>query len=158
MGELWGLGVHPTRQLFVTASDDKSVKVWDMKSKKMVASKTLKLQARSSAFSHDGNLIAVGYINGSFGVLKADSPSLDEVYTDKPRKEAIQDIKFSPNGKYLAVASHDNFVDIYDTEKWARVGKCSGSSSYITHVDWAEDSELLMTNSGAYEQLFFRYE
>ena len=33
------------------------------------------------------------------------------------RKEVLHEMKFSPDGSYLAVASNDNFVDIYSTSQ-----------------------------------------
>ena len=32
-GELWGLAVHPSTNLFVTASDDKTVRTWSVDTK-----------------------------------------------------------------------------------------------------------------------------
>jgi len=32
-GELWGLAVHPSSNLFVTASDDKTVRTWSLDTK-----------------------------------------------------------------------------------------------------------------------------
>ena len=32
-GELWGLTVHPSANLFVTASDDKTVRTWSLDTK-----------------------------------------------------------------------------------------------------------------------------
>ena len=32
-GEIWGLACHPDRDVFVTASDDQTVRLWDVASK-----------------------------------------------------------------------------------------------------------------------------
>ena len=32
-GELWGLSCHPSKDIFVTSSDDKTVRTWDLKTK-----------------------------------------------------------------------------------------------------------------------------
>ncbi|ESO87658.1 hypothetical protein LOTGIDRAFT_166239 [Lottia gigantea] len=154
-GELWALAVHPRKPIFATASDDQTLRLWNMTNSELLSKTTLENKIRSCSFDFDGNQIAVGFTDGSFMVLR--SRDLSEVIHMKDRKEVIHEMKFSPCGKFLAVASNDNFVDIYSVDqRFKRVGTCSGSSSFITHIDWSEDSKYLQTNSGASERLFFK--
>ncbi|XP_046338524.1 echinoderm microtubule-associated protein-like 6 isoform X1 [Haliotis rufescens] len=154
-GEVWGLAVHPSQEVYATASDDKTLRLWELGAEnKMINYKELKQPARCVTFSPDGKAIAIGHRDGSFVVVNAES--MDDIVSHHHRKEEISDIRFSPGaGKYLAVASHDNFVDIYNVLSTKRVGTCKGASSYITHIDWDNSGKVLMVNSGAKEQLFF---
>lgn len=109
---------------------------------------------------------------------------MTEVVHIKDRKEVIHEMKFSPDGAYLAVGSNDGLVDIYavaqrykkvvlegqqevregsDVRSEAnsvsdclQVGECTQSSSFITHLDWTLDSKILQTNDGAGDRFFYR--
>jgi WD40 repeat protein len=72
-------------------------------------------------------------------------------------------VRFSPDESKLAVASHDNLIDIYrpasgQAGDWCSgpvlAGTCRGHSSFITHIDWSADSAVLQSNSGDYELLY----
>jgi microtubule-associated protein-like 1/2 len=78
----------------------------------------------------------------------------------EPGNEQIECIKYSPNGSYLACGSRDNSIYVYSVSengtKYSRVGKCTGHSSFIKHIDWSVDSEYIMSNSGDYEVLVWQ--
>eukprot|EP01147_Barroeca_monosierra_P006723 gene6723-357_t len=156
-GELWGLCVHPTKQIVATVSDDKTLRVWNLDKREQISLLPLHEASRSVAFNPTATILAIGFRNGVVHVCEY---PLQKSYNPKHklqhRSQNISDIKFSPNGELCAVASHDNFVDIYNTNSFKRTGVCKGPSSYITHVDWNLSGELLMTNSGARELLYFR--
>uniref|UniRef100_A0A3B3D8S8 Uncharacterized protein n=1 Tax=Oryzias melastigma TaxID=30732 RepID=A0A3B3D8S8_ORYME len=150
-GEVWGLAAHPLLPVCATVSDDKTLRIWELSSNhRMVAVRKLKKGGRCCAFSPDGKALAVGLNDGSFLVVNADT--LEDMVTFHHRRDLISDIRFSQDvGKYLAVASHDSFVDIYNVLTSKRVGVCKAAGSYITHIDW----DLLLVNTGAKELLFF---
>ncbi|XP_024133382.1 echinoderm microtubule-associated protein-like 2 isoform X3 [Oryzias melastigma] len=155
--ELWGLDAHPSMEQFVTCAQDKLVQLWDSNSHQPLWSKSIEDQARSVGFHPSGAVLAVGTMTGRWLVLDTDTRDLVSVHTDG--NEMISTIKYSPDGNFLAVASHDNFVYMYAVSeggrKYSRVGKCSGHSSFVTHLDWSTDGQYIVTNSGDYEILFW---
>lgn len=64
---------------------------------------------------------------------------------------------YSPDGKLLAVGSHDNKIYVFNTKSYKKEVKkdCTGHSSFITSLDWSQDSTWIRSNCGAYELLFF---
>ena len=78
------------------------------------------------------------------------------VYQNKIRSEVLHEMKYSPCGKYLAVGSNDNYVDVFSTSNYKKLGTCSGNSSFITHLDWSNDSEYIQTNSGDGARLIYK--
>ena len=78
----------------------------------MISRRKLDNKARSLAYSPDGAFLAVGFINGSFSVLKA--KDMSELHSAQIRNEVLHELKFSPDGSHLAVGSNDNYVDIFD--------------------------------------------
>lgn len=71
------------------------------------------------------------------------------------KAEWIEAMHYSPCGKSLAVGSHDNMIYVVDSKTYKKTRKLTGHSSFITSLDWSDDSKYLRTNCGAYELLFF---
>ncbi|CAF0858738.1 unnamed protein product [Adineta steineri] len=152
-GEMWGLSTHPNKYEICTVSDDKTVRIWSLQDRRMIRYKIFKNLLRTCEYSQSGKTVAVGTKDGHFMILN--EADLTLIVSVEHRNQEVSDIKFSPNDRYLAVGTHDNFVDIYNVETQKRVGICKANSSYITHIDWDANSKLIMTNSGAKEQLFY---
>ncbi|XP_060712147.1 echinoderm microtubule-associated protein-like 2 isoform X1 [Hemiscyllium ocellatum] len=155
--ELWGLSAHPGQDRFVTCGQDKLIHLWDSTSHQPVWTKTLDDAAQSVGFHPSGSVIAVGMQTARWMVIDAETKDPITVHTDGNEKLSV--MSYSPDGNYLAIGSHDNYVYIYTVaengRKYNRVGRCSGHSSFLTHLDWSTDSRYIVTNSGDYEVLFW---
>lgn len=123
----------------------------------VVWSKDIGEPAQSATFSPDGNVLIFTTTTGRWIVFDATTRQLISMHTDG--NEQIDCVKFSPDGRFLALGSRDNHIYIYQVSeeyrKYNRIGRCSGNSSFITNIDWTTDGTYIQSNSGDYEHLFW---
>ena len=176
-GEVWGLAMsYSEENLFLTVGDDNTIKIWDMVQRKCVGSKILEpvpgpqrkpgmgastmasnspnQQARGVCMDRSTGHVAVGHNDGHVSVLNYLS-NLALIKTLREPKEWIEAMSYSPDSKYLAVGSHDNFIYVYNVPNYNVKCRLAGHSSFIIALDWSVDSNSLHSNCGAYELLFW---
>ena len=100
------------------------------------------------AFSPDGTLLATG----TYGRV-----TVWDLATAQPAKVltnvlgAVNDLKFSPDGKLLAVAggqpSARGDLRLFGTADWALVGSLGGHLDTVSSVSWAPDGRRLVSAS-----------
>ena len=185
-GPVWALAIGNRPgygTLAATGGDDKWLTLWSPESRRLVTRARTKFPIRCCHFDCTGSFIAVGMVGGTFSVYQVEIGSakgtgfnrpqflsqllLSEILSRKEFSEDISDIKFSPNGKMLAVGSHDSYIDIYacgfslathlvsGTTDIRRLKRLAGHTSFITHLDWSADNSLLQSTCGSYEILYW---
>lgn len=97
--------------------------------------------------------LAVGSSKGAIKVLD-EGANLRPLHDVKDSKEGIMDLRYSPNAHFLAAATADTWVDIYNVDRgYARVARCTGHSSTVRGLDWSTDSSMIQTASADLELL-----
>ncbi|KAH0622739.1 hypothetical protein JD844_025315, partial [Phrynosoma platyrhinos] len=154
--ELWGLGTHPFKDLFLTCAQDRQVCMWNSVDHTLEWTRLLDEPGHCADFHPSGTVVAIGTHSGRWFVLDAETRDLVSIHTDG--NEQLSVMRYTVDGTLLAVGSHDNFIYLYTVtengRKYSRYGKCTGHSSYITHLDWSPDNKYIMSNSGDYEILY----
>ncbi|XP_049748196.1 echinoderm microtubule-associated protein-like 3 isoform X2 [Elephas maximus indicus] len=155
--ELWGLCTHPSQNRFLTCGHDRQLCLWDGEGHALAWSIDLKETGLCADFHPSGAVVAVGLNTGRWLVLDTETREIMSDITDG--NEQLSVVRYSPDGMYLAIGSHDNMIYIYsvssDGAKSSRFGRCVGHSSFITHLDWSKDGNFIMSNSGDYEILYW---
>lgn len=156
--ELCALAIHPTQNQFITGGYDKNIHLWDTMSHLVVWSKDIGESVHASSFSPDGSIIIISTMTvGRWMVLDSTTRQLISMHNDG--SDLIECIKFSPNGRYVALGSRDNNIYVYQVSdeyrKFNRIGRCSGHTSYVISIDWDTSNTYIQTTSILFEHLFW---
>uniref|UniRef100_A0A8B9T212 EML-like second beta-propeller domain-containing protein n=1 Tax=Anas platyrhynchos TaxID=8839 RepID=A0A8B9T212_ANAPL len=155
--EVWGLATHPSRCLFLTCGHDRQLCLWDGQEHALAWSLALEDTGLCADFHPGGQVVVVGLLTGRWLVL--DTETQQPLAGGSDGNEQLSVVRSPPvNGSFLAIGSHDNVIYIYSVaeggRKYTRFGRCTGHSSFITHLDWSKDGHFVMSNSGDYEILY----
>ena len=163
-----GLDCHPTYEgVFATCSESERIFLWDARAHLQLSEGMLKTggvtrTASKLAFRPDGARLAVGTHEGAVFIFRSDEAALktgrlvplrrgpDDARARLPLHDCVQkiaELKYSPDSRTLAVASHDQFIDLYDAEddSYKRLYRCRGHSATVSHIDWSVDCKVIMS-------------
>jgi WD40 repeat protein len=150
-GLITAIDFSPDGRLLVSASGDRTAKLWDVSTGEQTLSISLKERGAAVTFSPDGKLIAVA-TQATFG--KPPQPIAwlydarsGQLISGIPRKRVnISSLAFAPNGKVLAIASEDLSgpeIDIWDLQTRTTVERFTDHKKDITRIAFSSDGRLL---------------
>ncbi len=143
----------PDGKLLATGSYDKTAKVWEMPSGRLIATLKHDNWVNSVTFSPDGKLLATGSHDNTAKVWEMPSGVL--IATLK-HNDYVNEVAFSPDGTLLATRSDDLIKHIYEVKVWEMPsGKLLAT---LKHDDWVRftfspDGMLLATTTSVSLQL-----
>uniref|UniRef100_A0A8C5R3S1 EMAP like 3 n=1 Tax=Leptobrachium leishanense TaxID=445787 RepID=A0A8C5R3S1_9ANUR len=119
--ELWGLATHPSQNIFLTCGHDKQLCVWNGTEHTLSWSCVLEDPGLCADVHPNGREACVGLSTGRWLVLDVQSHSTLSAHSDG--NEQLSVVRYSPDGHYLAIGSHDNVIYIYSTGQKDRRGE-----------------------------------
>ncbi|KAJ9506292.1 hypothetical protein QJQ45_013870, partial [Haematococcus lacustris] len=161
-GDVYQLASHPSQpHIMATVADSGHVHLWDCRQRQMTHCVAVGFVPRALAFSaapvpsSSSFHVAVGGVKGQLKVLDQGS-HLRPLHQAHDSKEGVSDIKYSPNNRFLAVATFDTWIDLYNVDKgYSRMARCSGHSATVRGLDWSTDSSMVQTASADLELLLW---
>ncbi len=142
----WSSGFSPDSERFVSAHGDRTVRIWDFKSEKVVQILTgHKAVVLCAKFSPDGRHVASGDVEGNIRLWDLSAPRFPSIVGRHDR--AVVDLAFSPDGKQLVSGSIDQTARIWSLGNPGTPKILGGHSDRVWSVSFSADGRRVATGS-----------
>ncbi len=162
------IGLDTSERLLVTASSDKTIRVWELHSGRLVKVLRVPINAaydgvlNAVAVSPDGRTLATGGCTGlnwdgsaSIYLFDVESGDMFRRLTGLP--EVVLHLAFSRDGRYLAATlGKESGLWIYETSAWSLKVKDTQYEAQAKSVDFSGDGRLVTTSLDGLIRLYDR--
>ncbi len=148
-GAVRAVAFSPTEPLLASASDDRTIRLWDLRSgAEMLTLVGHTAQVTRLAFSPDGTWLFSGSRDNSVRVWDIAARNSRNIHMLTGPKSLILSLAVSPDGSYVAAGSGDNSLRIWDLKFPARLGisTLTGGEELLRGVAYSPDGTRLVAN------------
>ncbi|MEE4198375.1 MAG: hypothetical protein V2I54_12080 [Bacteroidales bacterium] len=138
--------IAPNNQFFLSASNDKTIRKWDMNNFTSEVFLQSESKINALAISPDSKTVAVGTQDGKINIYNLSN-------NEKPEKilsaseSAITAVKFDKSCNWLVVGNTKGDVMIWNTGFFALIDNLEGHKSRIYDIDFNPENNLMATSS-----------
>jgi WD40 repeat protein len=143
---VWRVSYSPDGKTLASASQDKTVKLWDVGTGKEL--KTLnghQDRVLSVSYSPDGKTLASA--SSDTTVKLWDTVTGKELNTLNGHQSTVTSVSYSPDGKTLASASQDKTVKLWDVGTGKELKTLNGHQDGVNSVSYSPDGKTLASAS-----------
>ncbi len=145
-GAVTSLAITADSSLLVTGGEDKTVRVWDVKSAKPIRSFQGHMAKVSAvAIRPDGKQLASGSEDGAIRLWDLSATDEHRVITDS--KDSLWAVAFSPDGQRVATAGADKLIRVYDPESGKLLTTLEAEAA-LTSLAFLPDNNRLVAGGG----------